>query len=45
VVLTGLVLEVACGGGSTSSSGGGTITVIGTSGSLQHSTDAMLTIQ
>jgi len=54
VVLTGLVLEVACGGGSMSSSGGGsggtpagtyTITVIGTSGSLQHSTDAMVTIQ
>ena len=54
VVLTGLVFEVACGGGSTSSSGGGssgtpggtyTIIVTGTSGSLQHSTDAMLTIR
>jgi hypothetical protein len=49
---TGLVFQVACGGGSTMNSvGGGTpagayaITVTGTSGSLQHSTTTMLTIQ
>jgi phosphatidylinositol-3-phosphatase len=54
VLLTGLVFEVACGGGSTSSSGGGsngtpvgtyTITVTGTSGSIQHSITTMLTVQ
>jgi hypothetical protein len=53
VLMSGLVLDPACGGSRTSSSGGGnngtpkgtyTITVTGTSGSLQHSTATMFTV-
>jgi len=50
-LLTGIVFVVACAGKSNTFSGGGTpsgtytITVAGTSGSIQHSTTMKLTVQ
>jgi hypothetical protein len=56
VLFAGLSLQMACGGGSGSSGGTGTgtpgtpagsytVTVTGTSGSTQHTTTVMLTVQ
>ena len=50
-MIAGLLLLVACGGGSQSAAGGGTpalpysVTVTGTSGSLQRATSVTLTVQ
>ncbi|MGH9544347.1 MAG: FG-GAP repeat domain-containing protein [Terriglobales bacterium] len=49
ILLTGTILQIACGGGGGSSSGpkstGYTVTITGTSGATQHSTTVNLTVQ